>query len=510
MHAPEDIFVSAIGYQLLEAEGRYYLYDTSTNAIIRVPAAVHAILADYFRLDLCELRSRHEASLGAGFNAAITFIEELIHESGMLAPFQRKDFSAILDRTILEQVFSSKLTGLILGVTEQCNLRCNYCIYSGHYSGERRHANRHMSWDVARQSIDFFMQRTNRDVETNIMLYGGEPFLCMDLIESCVKYLRSEFPERQPVQFNIATNGTLLDEKTIDFLANFDVGITISLDGPPSVHDSNRVFVNGSGSHACVMNNLRYLRSAYPQYLHRRVAVTATFDHNEDLLEVFDFLSSADLQDVNIRFNSVKTTDFEGYYVSQEQRTRHEKRIDELVEHHVRSVETSESFNHHLFESLFRDVFINIAGRNIGYAPIATHPNGTCIPGYNRMFVDAEGVFYPCEKFHIPEARIGDCHNGFDLDRIQALLGRMVDFCDEQCQSCWAYRLCSHCVMHFNDCGYISNARKRERCDTERKRFRRALERFVQLWEQEPQDAVNVPHSLHATVKTIQSARDAV
>ena len=55
---------------------------------------------------------------------------------------------------------------------------------------------------------------------------------------------RAPRPRRRgrPCRASIQTNGTTLDEDLADFLADHDVAVGISLDGPREVHDAARVF----------------------------------------------------------------------------------------------------------------------------------------------------------------------------------------------------------------------------------------------------------------------------
>ena len=47
--------------------------------------------------------------------------------------------------------------------------------------------------------------------------------------------LRSALPD--PCEVHVQTNGVLLTEEFIDIFVRFDVGISISIDGPSDVHD---------------------------------------------------------------------------------------------------------------------------------------------------------------------------------------------------------------------------------------------------------------------------------
>ena len=55
---------------------------------------------------------------------------------------------------MLDRYLHSSVESITLQVTQQCNLKCNYCPYSGSYYN-REHSNRHSSinWDVT-ESLD--------------------------------------------------------------------------------------------------------------------------------------------------------------------------------------------------------------------------------------------------------------------------------------------------------------------------------------------------------------------
>ena len=62
-----------------------------------------------------------------------------------------------------------------------------------------------------------------------IELWGGEPFLYWAKIKRLVPALAERFPE---ARFSIITNGSLLDREKLDFIAQYDIAIGISHDGP--------------------------------------------------------------------------------------------------------------------------------------------------------------------------------------------------------------------------------------------------------------------------------------
>lgn len=158
----------------------------------------------------------------------------------------------------LKYLSENCMGNLILQVTQQCNLRCKYCAYSGNYYN-RTHSSERMSFEDAKRVIDFYLERSIEMDELALSFYGGEPLLEFDLIKRCVDYIISKSGERK-VRFPMTTNGTLLTEEVIKFLVQHEFKLLISLDGNKESHDINRQFRNGGGSFEVIYNNFMWLR----------------------------------------------------------------------------------------------------------------------------------------------------------------------------------------------------------------------------------------------------------
>ena len=151
------------------------------------------------------------------------------------------------------------LSQLILQVTQQCNLRCAYCAYSGIYEGHRVHQNKRMSFELAKRGIDFFIKHSREKDSIDIGFYGGEPLLEFDLLKKCTEYARG-LVEGKELTFGLTTNGTLLKDEIAEYLVENDFRIGISLDGPKREHDINRRFANGKGSFDTIIQNVKRLK----------------------------------------------------------------------------------------------------------------------------------------------------------------------------------------------------------------------------------------------------------
>ena len=145
-------------------------------------------------------------------------------------------------------------------MTQNCNFRCKYCVYSGaENSYQRVHSNKVMNWNTARKAIDFLWEHSIDSKDVNIGFYGGEPLLEFDLIKKAIEYSRKKFMGKE-ISFSMTTNGTLLTEEIIRFLSKNKVQLVISLDGAKEINDENRVFKNGSGTYDRVIRKIDLIK----------------------------------------------------------------------------------------------------------------------------------------------------------------------------------------------------------------------------------------------------------
>lgn len=144
-------------------------------------------------------------------------------------------------------------------VTDSCNLNCSYCYQIN--KGTRR-----MPFEVGKKFIDILLNATpqnnkyiNPVISPAIILdfIGGEPLMEVDLIDELVTYFRKEaIKMKHPWAVNhmigICSNGVLYNEPRVQqFLNKYidSISFSVTLDGDKELHDSCRVFYDGSGSY---------------------------------------------------------------------------------------------------------------------------------------------------------------------------------------------------------------------------------------------------------------------
>lgn len=144
-------------------------------------------------------------------------------------------------------------------VTDACNLACTYCY-------QINKSTRAMKFEYAKKLIDMLLDGDPKlgdyvSVETSpgiiIEFIGGEPFLQVELIEQICDYFVDKaiemcHPWATMFSISICSNGVLyFDEKVQHFLHKYrdKISFSVTIDGNKELHDSCRVFPDGSPSY---------------------------------------------------------------------------------------------------------------------------------------------------------------------------------------------------------------------------------------------------------------------
>jgi len=175
----------------------------------------------------------------------------------------------------------------IITTTEQCNMACKYC-YAGSsksilQNSEKLNNNFKLRIPLLLDFIDQVISYNNCKT-TKIIFHGGEPLLVDPRnYKSIFTYIRDE---KYPIEINIQTNGTLINDDYIDLFKEFNIKIGISLDGPGSVNDRTRIFKSGNGSFSAIFQNLKKLRA---KGLDFGCLLTLSRSNIDNIYEIYNF-----------------------------------------------------------------------------------------------------------------------------------------------------------------------------------------------------------------------------
>lgn len=423
-------------YKLIKTPTHSYIYDRHTDTICMISSEEWNELenVELGKLDSCQ-----------------SSVVERFQSHGMLIPNVVKTIEHP-SSAIIEHYINTRMHQLILQVTQQCNLRCEYCIYSGKYAHTRTHSSKRMDFEIAKKAIDFFLLKSIDLPSVVIGFYGGEPLLEFNLIKECVKYARN-CVEGKTIHFNLTTNGTLLSDEVVDYLASNDFSLAISIDGSRDEHDVNRKFANGEGSFDTIISNVRHLQKRYPEFS-KHVTFLTTVNPYMDLGCALEFFSTNELFSDNlILFSSMNETHLkesakynEPYYLIRNY--EYMKMLFSLVGK-ISSKSVSPLMSRSR-ESLIR--FASGLAEHTSLSPVMHH-NGPCLPGVQRLFVRFDGTLFPCERVNekLDYYQIGTIDEGINLHNVKRILniGKVTE---GECKSCWNIRHCTICSsqLEFN------------------------------------------------------------
>jgi uncharacterized protein len=144
-------------------------------------------------------------------------------------------------------------TMAVLLVTNQCQLRCQYC-----YAAAGEPSPRQLTIETARAAIDYVCQiATARGKSCFEVSFhgGGEPTLAWNIIQEATAYARQK---PLPAKITLTSNGIWSKAKGEWIFKNID-GLTLSMDGRPETQDRRRPFASGRGSSDQVMRSVAEL-----------------------------------------------------------------------------------------------------------------------------------------------------------------------------------------------------------------------------------------------------------
>lgn len=446
-----------------------YVYEGSSNHILRVSENLYQL-----------------ASLARGFGqdpaTSNLYCQTVLKLQKEKKAFFFSHFPSLSFPCTKEQIvhrLNNNVRQLTLNVTESCNLRCEYCTYSGVYYNQRRHGRLNMPWSTAKQAIDFFLKKSNAARDKAISFYGGEPLLAFDFIKECVNYVRSHSLRRMPL-FNLTTNGTILTQEMLDFFRRNDFYVLISLDGPKKIHDAYRKTISGKGSFEGITKNLRVIKKYQPAYYRRNISFNVIIRGPADVRKIAAFFQKEDFRNNRVQVAGVETA----FAKTAERYPWIEKNVqgfDDLKEEYVGKV-TSGRQTSSFQRGIYEPSLIRLHKRDLSrIGPNFHYPNGICLPGERKIFVDSQGKIHPCEKVGW-DTIIGTVEDGFDIQGILEMIAIYSRESTSECERCWAARLCSICFASCWASGFDKNQKTR-RCQEERLSIGNALSMYCEILE---------------------------
>lgn len=277
--------------------------------------------------------------------------------------------------------FGLRPSAVYFNPTDRCNLNCAYC-----YIPEKLRKNgKHMSFRRLSRALEilkiYFKSTLPEGQKAQIIFHGAEPMLNKKAILLAIDKFADDF------HFGIQTNGTPLDNKTIDYLILRQISIGLSLDGHiAEVANRVRKTWGGRGVFQKVVEVITRLRG----YKNYSVICTVTKKNMSSLTRIVEFLHKMEVPVCML--NPVRCTLPD---------SRRYKPADHLlVKHYLKALE----YTHELYRKTGRKIIVaNFANVLMGIiAPAARRLMCDISPcGGGRCFfaISSSGDLFPCSEF---------------------------------------------------------------------------------------------------------------
>lgn len=387
----------------------------------------------------------------------------------------------IKDLLVDEEALREKVRSLpmmTLEVTQECNLRCKYCIYNNCYEQFRPFTSRKMTWETAKKAIDYVYSlvkfRTKKNFDVGF--YGGEPLLNVPVIEQAVEYSKQIFNDWN-LTFSMTSNITALNKDIANFLINNNIRLNVSLDGNKENHNAKRVFAGGQGTHDTVMRNLKMLKDMDSEYFQKRISFTAVHSIELPLRNVREFFDNNELaKGHSVRVNNVSklnTDYYEKYPWDKDQKEREFQQLDEDIFSKLSKGEELtevETFYH-----------LNAAMEVESHTQRSFSTGAQTCLFDSRIYIDATGGFHICERIN-DKFSIGNIDEGLNFEKMLDIVKSFTDLIKQNCLNCDMRFFCTRCFCSFGGDGTFEIPE--DFCSGKRRSIVKGLEKHIKYQEE--------------------------
>jgi uncharacterized protein len=397
------------------------------------------------------------------------------------------------DAETVERVLTTELGGFTVFVTQRCNLACSYCIYGGRYRRYDALSDETMSWETARNMLEFLLGNSRNAPSLRLDFFGGEPLLAFDLIARSVEYLEGRLDGGKELQTSVSTNGTILTDEIMAFLLRHGTYIQFSLDGEKESHDRKRPFRGGGrSSYEAALASLQRLHDRDAGYVRDRVRIKSVVSPDTIDVDSSAFYSHPVVKLVSDEGHLsmvVVETDYDvqrdgAFFAALDEMRRWlcaRSGLQTLEELLAPLNPKQKAFYHHTFADFYEVQAINKV--HFGASNEVWFRKG-CLTGYRDGAVMPDGTIVVCHKAtSFPIGNVNEGH--WDFDRLHDL-HRRLNQPWPACSSCFVQRFCDLCFEKMGGAADWDADRKRF-CAFTRRRYLAVFGTMLEVLDRNPE-----------------------
>lgn len=323
---------------------------------------------------------------------------------------------SINDKNSIHENFNT----ITINITQICNLECLYCAAGG----DGTYGNAKLKTDIEKviPKLALLVERLALNSNFKITFLGGEPLLYPKGIRLVADYMTQVSVKKQiNIQFNLVTNGTIMNDEIIELINKFNIQTTISLDGPPQINDTLRPAKTKQLSTQNIIDNINLLNLKKISTV--KLSIHGVYGHhNLEISKAWAFFSELPVSKYEFAFNVFKND-----IVSNNRYISEMEKIFELAWLKGQEIEIRKI-------KFIDDLFTAIDNTFLKF--------NYCGSLKSYLILDSEADFYTCPwTVGVKEEQVTDL-NAFNQRN------DLIDL--HNCQTCWVRHLCGGGCMYIN------------------------------------------------------------
>lgn len=388
----------------------------------------------------------------------------------------------------LNSIISRNMRQITLQLTQNCNFRCKYCVYSQNIETQRKHTNKSMTFDIAKEAIDLIHDHSVDCDSIAVSFYGGEPLLEFDLLKKSVKYAKQKLRGKD-VRFTITTNVSLLDDDIVEFFIKNNFNVLLSLDGPKEINDKNRVFASGKGTFDTVSQKLNNIQSKYPDF-YDKIMFNMVVDPSNDFDRYNELYNKGIIKSLSqFSYSIIDDT------LSESPNIYSEEFVSKMeYQQFLGILSLLGKYPNERLPLITQKWVSVLSDEREKFSPFNTlpdraSPSGPCIPGELRPMVTVDGNIISCERVNemtdtmiVGKIGTGSKSDGINMVKVSSLLN-VAKQTENQCKECWAFTHCGLCGRYSDHAGCFDGENRLKYCNERKLNFHEFLLREILLSE---------------------------